>query len=153
VLSRYLDLPEQAQLWDTDQAPTLVITEQGADPRQVDCLIEQGVELQILPKLTPKAAFDLLYQRGLNTVLWECGGTLAAAALQDNCVQKIHAFIAPKLIGGDRFGPLADIGLERMDAALTVGQLQVEPIGPDFLFSGYLAGYPYYQSSVRADLG
>lgn len=153
VLSRGLDLPKNAPLWDIALAPTLVLTEQDADDRRADFLIQRGVELQILPQLTPKAAFELLYQRGLNTVLWECGGTLAAAALRDNCVQKIHTFIAPKVIGGSRFGALADIGLERMDAALAIENLHVETIGPDLLISGYLAGYPYCQSSVRAGLG
>jgi diaminohydroxyphosphoribosylaminopyrimidine deaminase/5-amino-6-(5-phosphoribosylamino)uracil reductase len=148
VLSRTLDLPATAQLWQTDLAPTLILTEQGAESHNAEWLIQQGVEIQILPHLTPNAAFELLYQRGLSAVLWECGGTLAAEALREGCVQKIHAFIAPKLIGGSQFGPVADLGFAHMDAALTLQDLDVTTVGPDLLISGYVAGYPYCQSSV-----
>ena len=50
---------------------------------------------------TPLELLKALSKRGCNRVLWECGATLATAALESNCVQEIHAYVAPKIMGGD----------------------------------------------------
>lgn len=80
-----------------------------------------------------------LYERGMMTVLWECGGVLAARALSEGMVQKVMAFIAPKLIGGDSAPtPLADLGFTQMTEALPLQHCQWHPIGEDLLLEGYL---------------
>jgi diaminohydroxyphosphoribosylaminopyrimidine deaminase/5-amino-6-(5-phosphoribosylamino)uracil reductase len=57
-----------------------------------------------------------LYDRGFLSVLWECGGTLAARAIAEGSVQKILAFIAPKIIGGSTAPtPVGDLGFNQHD--------------------------------------
>ncbi len=139
VLSRRLDLPRQAQLWDTTVAQTIVATSSFADPEMQDYLTAQGVEILILPELTPAAVMRELYHRNCLAVLWECGGTLAAQAIADGSIQKVLAFIAPKLIGGrDAPSPIGDLGLERMTDALSLERVQWRAIGTDLLVEGYL---------------
>jgi diaminohydroxyphosphoribosylaminopyrimidine deaminase / 5-amino-6-(5-phosphoribosylamino)uracil reductase len=138
VMSRRLDLPIQANLWHTDIAPTLVLTTAAADPQIQNRLEAQGVTVIQLPDLTPTAALAVLYERGALSVLWECGGTLAAAALTQGCVQKVWAFVAPKLIGGGP-SPVGDLGFTAMTQALDLERLTMTPIGPDYLITGYLA--------------
>ncbi|MBD2021898.1 bifunctional diaminohydroxyphosphoribosylaminopyrimidine deaminase/5-amino-6-(5-phosphoribosylamino)uracil reductase RibD [Leptolyngbya sp. FACHB-36] len=139
VMSRSLDLPSEAQLWDTTIAPTLVFTETGTQPEVQAQLIQRGVEVHEVPSLTPAAVMTHLYDRGCLSALWECGGTLAAAAIADGSVQKILAFIAPKLIGGTSApSPVSDLGLTRMSDALELTQMAWRSIGPDLLVEGYL---------------
>lgn len=139
VMSRTLTLPEEAHLWKTDRAPTLVLTQEGADPQRQDALRQRGVEVVALPELRPAAAMAYFYQRGFLSVLWECGGILAAQAIQDHAIQKVFAFIAPKIIGGQQApSPVADLGLTAMTDALTLEHVRVDAIGPDWLIQGYL---------------
>ncbi len=139
VMSRQLNLPTTANLWNTAIAPTLVMTQEGADPAMLAALREQGVEVVSFETLTPTVAMTALYQRGLLSVLWECGGTLAAEAIAAGTVQKVWAFIAPKLIGGTTApSPLGDLGLSNMNAARRLSRVQMTAVGEDFLLQGYL---------------
>ncbi|HEY9627986.1 MAG TPA: bifunctional diaminohydroxyphosphoribosylaminopyrimidine deaminase/5-amino-6-(5-phosphoribosylamino)uracil reductase RibD [Coleofasciculaceae cyanobacterium] len=139
VMSRSLDLPIAAQLWQTEVAPTLVFTQQGVKPEFQEKLVRQGVEVIELPELTPAQVMCHLYDRGCLSVLWECGGTLAAKAIADGAIQKVLAFIAPKIIGGvEAPSPVGDLGLTQMTAALTLSQVKWQAIGRDLLIEGYL---------------
>lgn len=138
VLSRTLDLPAQAQLWQTS-APTLVLTSQAADSAMRTTLEQQGVEVVASAELSPRFAMQQLYERGCLTVLWESGGTLSARAIADGAVQKVLAFIAPKLIGGQTApSPLGDLGLTQMTQALQLERVRWQSVGPDLLVEGYL---------------
>ena len=54
-------------------------------------------------------------------------------------VQKIYAFIAPKLIGGFTApSPIDDLGLTLMTDAFSLVRSQFQQIGTDFLITGYL---------------
>lgn len=137
VMSRSLKLPTVANLWQTDIANTLVFTE--VNPTQVEGRLPKAVEVISVNALTPMTVLDYLYARGLSSILWECGGTLSAVALQQGVIQKLWAFIAPKLIGGNQAPtPVGDMGLSNMTEALALHNMSLEPIGPDWLLQGYL---------------
>jgi diaminohydroxyphosphoribosylaminopyrimidine deaminase/5-amino-6-(5-phosphoribosylamino)uracil reductase len=143
VMSRKLDLPEHAHLWDTTLAPTLVFSEQTEETSLKIHLKQQGVELITIAPLEPDRVMQILYERGLTTVLWECGGALAAAALQQQAIQKVWAFIAPKFIGGNKApGPIGDLGLTSMGEALPLSSTTLEYIEPDWLIQAYLESQP-----------
>lgn len=140
VMSRQLNLPTAANLWDTTVAPTWVMTQNDADATVKKALEQQGVKVLSFEALTPKAVMNSLYESGLMSVLWECGGTLAAQAIAQGTVQKVWAFIAPKLIGGASApSPIGELGLEKMTAAKALRQVSITPSGEDFLLCGYLA--------------
>ncbi|AGY57364.1 bifunctional diaminohydroxyphosphoribosylaminopyrimidine deaminase/5-amino-6-(5-phosphoribosylamino)uracil reductase RibD [Gloeobacter kilaueensis] len=140
VLSRSLQLPVSARLWqEQDKAPTLVFTTAEADPTVRAQLERLGVEVEAMPELTPAAVLAVLARRRCTSVLWECGGTLAWSALRDGSVQKVMSFVAPALIGGAAaFTPVAGAGFEKMHEAIRLERLIAEPVGADWLLSGYL---------------
>jgi diaminohydroxyphosphoribosylaminopyrimidine deaminase / 5-amino-6-(5-phosphoribosylamino)uracil reductase len=140
VMSRSLDLPPQANLWNTVVASTVVFTRPGVRPEFQQQLRQQGVEVIEQDPLTPATVMANLYDRGFLTVLWECGGTLAARAIADGAVQKVLAFIAPKIIGGSMApSPVGDLGLKKMTDALPLDRIQWRSVGPDLLVEGYLS--------------
>ena len=130
VLSRSLNLPECAQLWDQTVAPTLV----AHGPEAEGCELAAGPERLQLSACEPEQLMQALAARGCNRVLWECGPELAAAAVRQGCIQEVAAVIAPKLMGGrSAQTPLGDLALERMeDVAAGVLQPPVG-IGEDWL--------------------
>jgi len=139
VMSRTLDLPTEAYLWQTTEFPTLVLTQKGANPDFQQLLWQKNVEVIELPSLTPTQAMAHLYERGFSSVLWECGGTLAAQAIAEGMVQKILAFIAPKIVGGSNApSPIGDLGLTNMTQALALERVRWQTIDSDCLVEGYL---------------
>lgn len=139
VMSRTLDLPIEAYLWQTDEVPTLVFTEEKANPDFQQLLRQKGVEVVELISLTPTNAMAYLYERGCLSVLWECGGTLASRAIAEGAVQKILAFIAPKIIGGSTAPtPVGDLGFTTMTQALALERVHWRTIGSDCVLEGYL---------------
>ncbi len=139
VMSRHLNLPENAHLWQTAEAPTLVLTEVGANSNFQELLRQQGVEVVEFTSLTPDNVMAHLYERGFCSVLWECGGTLAASAIAGRAVQKILAFIAPKIIGGSNAPtPVGDLGFTTMTEALPLENVRWRVVGSDCLVEGYL---------------
>ncbi len=139
VMSRSLELPEKAHLWQTSEAPTLVLTEQGANPGFQELLRKLGVEVVELTPLTPTRTMAYLYERGFCNVLWECGGVLAASAIAQGAVQKVLAFIAPKIIGGNNAPtPVGDLGFSTMTEALSLERVEMRVVGFDCVVEGYL---------------
>jgi diaminohydroxyphosphoribosylaminopyrimidine deaminase / 5-amino-6-(5-phosphoribosylamino)uracil reductase len=140
VMSRSLDLPTTAQVWDTTVAPTVVFTQTAVQPEMPEKLRSRGVEVVELETLTPAAVMANLYDRGALSVLWECGGTLAARAIAEGAVQKIVAFVAPKIIGGSAAPtPIGDLGFRQMTDALRLERVRWQAIDVDLMVEGYLA--------------
>ena len=140
VLSRSLDLPDQAQLWDSSVAPTLVVHGQDAPAEARSRLDAVGVQRQELQVCEPGALMTLLAQRGCNWVLWECGPGLAAAAIQQDCVQELAAVVAPKLLGGEPARtPLGSLGFQGMDDVVLLQGLCQQRLADDLLLQATLS--------------
>ncbi|GAQ81151.1 riboflavin biosynthesis protein RibD [Klebsormidium nitens] len=139
VMSRTLRLPEDANLWDVSAAPTIVMTQKGAREDFQDRLRRRGVEIVEFDFLTPAGVMDYCYQRGFLQVLWECGGTLSAPAIQAGVIHRVMAFVAPKLIGGITAPtPVGELGFVEMTQAMNLSDVSYDVVGPDLMVSGYL---------------
>jgi diaminohydroxyphosphoribosylaminopyrimidine deaminase/5-amino-6-(5-phosphoribosylamino)uracil reductase len=85
------------------------------------------------------ALLDELGKRNILSVLVEGGGEVHAALFAANLVDKIHAYVAPKLIGGrDAPGPLGGMGIERLDDAVGLKDFDITRLGDDMLITAYL---------------
>ena len=133
VLSRSLDLPDSAQLWDDSVAPTLV----AHGPEACDQSLPDGPERLVLNVCDPPHLMKALADRGCNRVLWECGPELAAEAMRQSCVQELAAVVAPKLMGGlPARTPLGSLGLTRMEQVINLHHTQLSSLGSDWLVQG-----------------
>ena len=142
VLSRGLHLPHQARLWDQTVASTMVFHGPGADPVTAARLEQQGVECVALEPCSPRTVLEHLARRGCNRVLWECGPTLAAAAVREGCVQEVAAVQAPKLLGGlAAFTPLGDLQVTAMARSLRLSTPRLERCGADLIWRFHLDGH------------
>jgi diaminohydroxyphosphoribosylaminopyrimidine deaminase / 5-amino-6-(5-phosphoribosylamino)uracil reductase len=148
VLSPSFNLPVTAHLWDTTIAKTLVVTSEQADLGLQQQLRAQGVEILLTKNPSPIVVMQELFDRGCLSVLWECGGTLAAAAIKQGVVQKVLAFVAPKIVGGIQAPhPVGDLGITQMTGALELDRVSFQPIDKDILIQGYLR-----QPSIKPQL-
>jgi len=73
-----------------------------------------------------------LHARGVQSVFIEGGPTLASAFIAEGLADRVLAYIAPVLLGGDRLA-LGDIGVPTIDAARRLTVDEWVPLGPDLL--------------------
>jgi diaminohydroxyphosphoribosylaminopyrimidine deaminase / 5-amino-6-(5-phosphoribosylamino)uracil reductase len=154
VLSQTLDLPLEAQIWNQAEAPTVVFTGIEHALEKAKALEAMGVEVIVQDPISPKTVIEALGKRGLCSALWECGGTLAAEAIREGQIQKVLAFIAPKIVGGlGSPGPVGELSFQQMTEALVLHQVRMQTFGSDFLIEGYLEAPPAPQFTLREVCG
>lgn len=73
---------------------------------------------------------------GITSILVEAGSNLASALVKQNLVDKIHIFIAPKMLGGGTRSFLG-LGIERMSEIIGFRSGKWTKTGEDMLFTGY----------------
>ncbi len=86
----------------------------------------QGQEKIDLPAL-----LKILAARGLNDVLVESGAQLAGAFIEQDLVDELILFQAPKLIGADGKGLVALPSIEKLSATKNLKIKDVRMVGPD----------------------
>ena len=114
----------------------------ASDPMKGSC------RCRILPEATRRAEAqqtiqpDLLAdlgRRGVLVLLVEGGGVLSGSFFDHGLVDKLHAVIAPMVIGSaEAPSAVAGRGAERMADALRLKDVTVERLGSDILVTGYL---------------
>lgn len=80
---------------------------------------------------------NILGEMGIDSVLIEGGGTLNWSAVSAGIVNRVQAYIAPKLIGGDSApSPVRGAGFEKMGDAVKLVNETVTKLGNDYLIEG-----------------
>ncbi|KAG5224423.1 hypothetical protein OIU76_023233 [Salix suchowensis] len=143
VMTQTFNLPEEANLWDISDVSTIVVTQRGARRTLQKLLASKGVEVVEFDILNPREVMEYFHDRGYLSILWECGGTLAASAISSGVIHKVFAFVAPKIIGGKNApSPVGELGMVEMSQALDLIDVCFEQVGPDMLISGFLQPVP-----------
>ncbi|MBM2810894.1 MAG: riboflavin biosynthesis protein RibD [Chloroflexi bacterium] len=124
-------------------AHTLVITTARAPEARVERLRDLGLEIVAVDEseghVDVSAALWLLGKRGILSVQAECGGTLAASLFQAGVVDKVLAFVAPKIVGGALApSPVEGPGILIMGDAIVLRDVEWSILGEDALLTGYV---------------
>ena len=84
------------------------------------------------------ALLDCLGEREITSLFVEGGATVNWSFLAGGYVDKVHAFIAPMLMGGETAKtPIGGTGFDSPQTALHLADVTVEQIGADILVTGY----------------
>jgi len=85
---------------------------------------------------------DLMIKLGqldITSVILEGGSQIAASALENELVDKVMWFIAPKIVGGQQApSPVAGRGISKMSQALELKNIKIESFGEDISIEAYL---------------
>ncbi|MDF2568921.1 MAG: ribD [Sporomusa sp.] len=137
--------PLSAKVVTDNQAPTIIAVSNAASADRIASLRSKGVEVLILEQ-TPegvnlKQLFKLLGERRITSVFVEGGASINASVLKANLIDKVHCFIAPKILGGKSApNPVGGTGIPVVDQAILLEETTAEPIGTDILITGYITG-------------
>ena len=138
ICDSHLRIPIQSGICrSADQYRTIVACGEG-NPEKEKQLNEMGLEVVHFPdengQVDLKALMAYLGGQGIDSILLEGGGTLNEAALQAGVVQRIMAFIAPKIFGGERAkSPVAGDGVTLPKDGYDLRLENVRQIGEDLL--------------------
>jgi diaminohydroxyphosphoribosylaminopyrimidine deaminase / 5-amino-6-(5-phosphoribosylamino)uracil reductase len=138
-------LPDSAALLKhQDPEKTLVITTARSSLGWRKQIRNTGADVLILPE-NQQAQVDIwalltvLGERKISGLLVEGGQKIFASFFLANAVNKIHAYIAPKLIGGkNNFSPVGNLQLSKMVEAKKIKIIKSEMVGEDIFVEANL---------------
>jgi len=141
VDSRATISPESQLVRSAGTAPVLVNVGPDADQRNCQRLAAAGCEILQANSVSWTARLgellDEFGRRRWTNVLAEGGGHLLGTLFDLGEIDEIHAFVAPKLIGGDSaIGPVLGCGIGEMGLAKAIQNLQFQQIERDFYLHG-----------------
>jgi diaminohydroxyphosphoribosylaminopyrimidine deaminase/5-amino-6-(5-phosphoribosylamino)uracil reductase len=129
--ARVIDPAEPDRAW--------ILTAQSAAERRVRDLQRAGARVVRVRgregHLNLDAAWRALGELGVNELLVEGGGGLAAALLRAGLVDQLHWLVAPHLIGGDGRPALGNLGVEHLADALRLPPFRTRRLGRDLLLT------------------
>lgn len=135
VADRRLRTPASARLFD-EAGPVVVYTECADAGRRV-ALERRGAEVVVLATVAPAAILDDLAGRSVLGVLVEGGGQLAGAFFDAGNWDRVAAFAAPILIGGEKAAPaIGGAGAGSLAAAGRLVRVRRRRLGEDLLVTG-----------------
>ena len=114
---------------------TLIITAKrkektyaGSHIEVVSCKIDRNGLIDV------KSALDLLYRKGVRTLLVEGGGTIIWNFLKNKVVDDLYIFIGPCIIGGTKTPTVADgEGIQNGEDCIPLKIIKVKRLGPGLL--------------------
>jgi diaminohydroxyphosphoribosylaminopyrimidine deaminase/5-amino-6-(5-phosphoribosylamino)uracil reductase len=127
-----------------ERRPIIAVTEAApeANRRRLEAA---GAAVWVSPAVNGRVDLCRLLRRlaeeGVNSVLVEGGGTLAAGALAAGVVDRVYFFVAPLILGGaGALTPVEGEGARRLAAAWRVQSMRVRRVGEDLLITGDVSG-------------
>lgn len=137
-----LRIPEDANVLDVTNGSRCIIAAVYPDPDKAARLSSRGIEIIECPsennRLDLKALMSKLGSIGIDSVLLEGGSDINFSALQSGIVDKIIAYIAPKIIGGRAAPtPVGGLGIELMENAIPLYGMELDKIGDDIMLTAY----------------
>lgn len=142
ILDRRLNLPQTSKVFTDGKARTITVAAEDADPKKVAAFNKlPQVEVWQVPiehnKLSLTAILQRLSREKITSVLVEGGSQVHGAFFDAGLVQRVYAFIAPKMIGGAaNISPVGGRGAAVIAEGLAVKHTEIKQLGTDFLITG-----------------
>ena len=137
VSERYRETAQSEVLPDTE-IDSIEENNNYQKNRKITRLEENGIEILYVAEKNGHIDLNDLMQklgeRSIDSILLEGGGILNWSALESGIVNKVYAYIAPKLFGGaNAKTPIEGMGTDSPAHAVMLGNSKVTKLGDDFL--------------------
>ena len=126
---------------DWPRQPRRLVVSRSLTPVTAAELMAPGPMPEVLAPSSPAEWRETLSRLGreqVTAILVEGGGELAGTLLQAGTVDKVEFHLAPKILGGTHSRPVVG-GTDplKLSDAMALRDLTVEPLGDDFMLTGY----------------
>ena len=134
--------PLTAQVF-SEPGKTILALGRKATPEEKKAFAQAGAEVLELPSAEGLVGLEELFktlgEREVTSVLVEGGGKLFGSLFDLGLVDKVVAFIAPIVIGGEEAKTaVGGRGIDKVADSLKLEQIKVEKFGDDVMVSGYV---------------
>lgn len=139
VLDTHLRTPPDSALVSTaNDVPVWVVTTPDSSSEAAEVLEKKGAQVVRVAagpdsRPDPAAILAALADNGITRLLIEGGGTVAAAFLKAQLVDRMAWFHAPVIVGSDGIPAVAPLSIATMNEAVRFDRLSMEMIGDDIL--------------------
>ena len=125
------------------KSDTYIAVTEAASDEKLRKLEDYGAKIIMTKSKDGKVDLEELWKElgflGMDSILIEAGEQLNAALLEAKLVNKIRAYIAPKIIGGTNAkSPIGGYGASSMSEVINLKSMNVTQIENDFVVEGYL---------------
>lgn len=143
VVDGNLDIPGDSNIVQTARKQrTIVFTSAVSSDEKLQVLKKSGIEIIRMnaqtEELPIEKVLEVLGQMEICSLLVEGGGEINGYMLQNGLVDKVHWFIAPKIVGGRNApSPIGGTGIEVMDQARELRDIEITRFDNDLMITGY----------------
>jgi diaminohydroxyphosphoribosylaminopyrimidine deaminase/5-amino-6-(5-phosphoribosylamino)uracil reductase len=143
VVDSRLRVPLDARIFQQESGGVLIATSDRSRGERLREFEKAGVPVAVLPSVDGRVGLqDLLRQLGERdciSLLIEGGSSMHGSAFDQRLVDKVVAFIAPRIIGGiEAPAAVGGHGVDRLADAHSLRDVEVRQLGPDIMVSGYV---------------
>ncbi len=142
VLDSQARTPLTARLLNDSAAPTLIAVTQWASGERLEKLRQRGAEILFCgdgTRVDLPILMKRLGEREISSLLVEGGGHVHFSFLRDKLADKVCAFIAPRLVGGEKApSAVSGEGFSHLDEGVRLGDMTTEFVGEDLCLTGYV---------------
>lgn len=142
ILDSQLSLPTSCKVFTDQAAPTIVVVgEEVSGDKQKAFAVATGVRVLAVPTVEGKIAITPLLKslgkENITSILVEGGSQVHGAFLDAGEVNRVYAFLAPKLIGGaDSLTPIGGKGHKLIKDGYSLTEVESAKMGQDILITG-----------------
>lgn len=148
VVDGLLRTPLRAHCLDPENAgPTIIAVTEAAPKDRIELFRKRGATVLVVPGF--KGIVDLtalagrLHDLGIQSVLVEGGQLLLSSFFEADLIDRVVAFFAPKIVGGDDARRvIKGWGVEMMRDALALHDVEIRRFGTDVCVEGYVHHRP-----------
>lgn len=143
IVDTNLRIPLDSKVIKNEDKSTIIATTVDSDENKKQVLRKLGIKVIEVPRKNNRVDLRELVKRlgqdGIDSILIEGGGTLNFSALQENIVDKVIFYIAPKILGGENSkSSIAGEGFSKLDEAVKLMNTSYRKIGEDLVIEGYI---------------
>ncbi len=130
VLDGSLRIPLDSRVLKVGEAETLIVTTEASSDKKKKEMEQLGVKLLVQPgsgKIDLPWLLKSLGKLEVTAILVEGGGQVHGSFFEQDMVDIIHLYLAPKIIGGSEApGPVGGLGVNKVDQARKYRMVKTE---------------------------
>ena len=140
-------------LTEKTDKPTIVAVTEKAPKRSIEKLRSAGAEVVIAGsgnKVNLRSLMKMLWNRKIETLMVEGGGTIIWSLLEQGLVDKIRVAISPKMVGGSDAVTLVEgKGFSEVEKGIKLNLNVIEKFGRDLVLTYQVLARDVIDSSIR----
>ncbi|MDO4178683.1 MAG: bifunctional diaminohydroxyphosphoribosylaminopyrimidine deaminase/5-amino-6-(5-phosphoribosylamino)uracil reductase RibD [Phascolarctobacterium sp.] len=141
VLDRDLKISPMAQVLNPAAQTIIFCGLEASKTKEENLTIFPNVEVVRVPSMGKQLILEYIIEelnkRQITSVLVEGGSEIHGAFRDEELVDRVYAFIAPKICGGRHaLSPVAGSGIDEMQDAWNLEEIEIEKFGQDILITG-----------------